>query len=204
MFNYLSSTLKINTMAFELPDLPYAYDALEPVISKKTLEFHHDKHHAAYVNNLNNLVKGTEFENASLIAIVNSSEGGIFNNAAQVWNHTFYFEQFDKNKQAKPSGTLADAINQTFDSFDEFKDKFSTASKTLFGSGWAWLVKKNNGSLDIIQTSNANNPIREGYIPILTCDVWEHAYYLDYQNKRPDYISNFWNIIDWEVISGRY
>lgn len=191
-------------MAFEIPKLPYAYDALEPVISKQTLEFHHDKHHAAYVNNLNNLIVGTEFENADIVDIILKAKGGIFNNAAQVWNHTFYFDQFGKDKAKQPKGQLLDAINASFGSFDEFKDKFSTAAKTLFGSGWAWLIKKTNGSLEIVQTSNAANPLTEGLIPILTCDVWEHAYYLDYQNKRPDYVSDFWNIIDWDIISGRY
>lgn len=196
--------LKIKIMAFELPNLPYAYDALEPIISKKTLEFHHDKHHAAYVNKLNNLIKGTEFENVDIVDIILKSEGGIFNNAAQVWNHSFYFDQFGKDSDNVPKNQLAEAINASFGSFDEFKEKFSTAAKTLFGSGWAWLVKKTNGSLDIIQTSNADNPLKEGLIPILTCDVWEHAYYLDYQNKRPDYIASFWDIIDWNVVSGRY
>ena len=191
-------------MPFELPALPYAYDALEPAISKHTLEFHHDKHHAAYVNNLNNLIVGTEFENADIVDIIMKAKGGIFNNAAQVWNHTFYFEQFGKNKIEKLRGELLVAINASFGSFDEFKEKFSVAAKTLFGSGWAWLVKKPNGSLDIIQTSNAENPLTEGLIPILTCDVWEHAYYLDYQNKRPDYVGNFWSLLDWEIISNRY
>ncbi len=191
-------------MPFKLPKLPFAYNALEPVISKQTLEYHHDKHHAAYVNNLNNLIVGTEFENADLLTIITKADGGIFNNAAQVWNHTFYFDQFGKNKIEKLSGQLLVAINASFGSFDEFKEKFSTAAKTLFGAGWVWLVKKPNGSLDIIQTSNAANPVTDGLIPILTCDVWEHAYYLDYQNKRPDYIENFWSIIDWEIISGRY
>ena len=191
-------------MAFELPKLPYAYNALVPVISKQTLEFHHDKHHAAYVNNLNKLIQGTEFENSDLIDIITKAKGSVFNNAAQVWNHTFYFDQFGKNKIEKLRGQLLIAINTSFGSFDEFKAKFSTAAKTLFGSGWVWLVKKPNGSLDIIQTSNAANPLTEGLIPILNCDVWEHAYYLDYQNKRPDYIENFWSIIDWEIVSGRY
>ncbi len=191
-------------MAFELPKLPYDYNALEPVISKQTLEFHHDKHHAAYVNNLNNLIQGTEFEEADIIDIMMKAKGGIFNNAAQVWNHTFYFDQFGKDKISKPKAQLAEAINASFGSFEEFKEKFSTAAKTLFGSGWAWLVKKTNGSLDIVQTSNAANPLTEGFIPILTCDVWEHAYYLDYQNKRPDYVASFWDILDWEIISGRY
>lgn len=191
-------------MAFELPKLPYDYTALEPIISKTTLEFHHDKHHAAYVNNLNNLINGTEFENANIVDILIKSDGGIFNNAAQVWNHTFYFEQFARNGSSEPKGQLKDAIDTTFGSFDEFKQKFSTAAKTLFGSGWAWLVKKPNGSLDIVQTSNAANPLTEGFVPILTCDVWEHAYYLDYQNKRPDYVAGFWDVVDWEIISGRY
>lgn len=191
-------------MAFELPQLPYAYDALEPIISKQTLEFHHDKHHAAYVNNLNKLIAGTEFENADIVDIILKAKGGIFNNAAQVWNHTFYFDQFGNNNTKQPSGQLMEAINASFGSFDEFKEKFSAAAKTLFGSGWAWLIKKTNGSLEIVQTSNAANPITEGLIPILTCDVWEHAYYLDYQNKRPDYVASFWDIIDWKIISGRY
>lgn len=189
---------------FELPGLPYDYEALEPVISKRTLEFHHNKHHAAYVNNLNNLIKGTEFEGANLIDIILKAKGGMFNNAAQVYNHTFYFDQFGKGAEKQPKGMLADAINKSFGSFDEFKEKFSTAAKTLFGSGWAWLVKKADGSLDIVQTSNAETPLTQDLIPILTCDVWEHAYYLDYQNKRPDYISSFWDILDWEVISGRF
>jgi len=191
-------------MAFKLPDLPYAYDALEPEISKRTLEFHHDKHHAAYVNKLNNLIKGTAFENTDIVDIIMKSDGGIFNNAAQTWNHTFYFEQFGKDKSNEPKGPLKDAINETYGSFNEFKEKFADAAKTLFGSGWTWLVKKPNGSLDIVQTSNAANPLTEGLIPILTCDVWEHAYYLDYQNKRPDYIENFWKILDWDIIAGRY
>ena len=191
-------------MAFELPNLPYDYEALEPVISKKTLEFHHDKHHAAYVNKLNNLIKGTEFEDSDIVDIITKSDGGIFNNAAQTWNHTFYFDQFGKDKSSNPKGQLMDAIKATYGSFDEFKEKFTSAAKTLFGSGWTWLIKKPNGSLDIVQTSNAANPLTEGLIPILTCDVWEHAYYLDYQNKRPDYIENFWKIIDWDIISGRY
>ncbi|HSH51896.1 MAG TPA: superoxide dismutase [Bacteroidales bacterium] len=191
-------------MAFELPNLPYAYDALEPEISKQTLEFHHDKHHAAYVNNLNNLIKGTEFENSDIVDIIMKSKGGIFNNAAQTWNHTFYFDQFGKDKSSVPKGQLKDAMNETYGSFNEFKEKFAAAAKTLFGSGWAWLVKKPNGSLDIVQTPNAANPLTDGLTPILTCDVWEHAYYLDYQNKRPGYIESFWKVLDWDIISGRY
>ena len=191
-------------MAFELPKLPYEPDALEPVISKKTIEFHYGKHHQAYVNNLNKLIQGTEFENASLEEIIRKAEGGIFNNGAQVWNHTFYWFSFKPGGGGEPSGKLADAINRSFNSFTEFKEKFSGAAATLFGSGWVWLVKDKDGTLEIVKESNAGNPLRSGQTPILTCDVWEHAYYLDYQNKRPDYISAFWNLINWEEIEKRY
>ncbi|MCG8700360.1 MAG: superoxide dismutase [Bacteroidales bacterium] len=191
-------------MTFELPTLPYGASDLEPVISAKTIEFHYGKHHQAYVNNLNNLIKGTEFENASLEDIIKKAEGGIFNNAAQVWNHTFYFSAFKPKGGGEPQGALADAIGSTFGSFDTFKEQFSKAAATLFGSGWAWLVKKADGSLAIVQTGNAANPMCDGDTPILTCDVWEHAYYLDYQNKRPGYIAAFWDILDWEVISSRF
>lgn len=190
-------------MAFELPKLPYALDALEPHISKQTLEFHYGKHHQAYVNNLNNLVPGTEFENSSLEEIVMKASGGIFNNGAQVWNHTFYWNCLKPNGGGKPSGKLAEAIDTAFGSFDEFKQKFSTAAATLFGSGWAWLVKNADGSLAIVQESNAGNPLRNGLTPLLTCDVWEHAYYIDQQNKRPDYIASFWNLVDWDAVSSR-
>ena len=191
-------------MAFELPSLPYAMDALAPVISEQTLEFHYGKHHQAYVNNLNNLIKGTEFENATLEEIILKSSGGIFNNAAQIWNHTFYFETLSPNAAKEPSGLFLTAINQSFSSFADLKEKFSKAAATLFGSGWAWLVRKNNGALEIIQGSNADNPMKQGLVPLLTCDVWEHAYYLDYQNRRPDYIKAFWEIVDWEVVGKRF
>ena len=191
-------------MKFELPTLPYASDALEPVISKKTIEYHYGKHHQAYVNNLNNLIAGTEFENADLETIIKKAEGGIFNNAAQVWNHTFYFTSFSPNGGGEPTGALADAITKIFGSFDAFKEAFNKAAATLFGSGWAWLVKDASGELKIVQTSNAANPMTDGLTPVLTCDVWEHAYYLDYQNVRPDYIANFWKLIDWSVVSERY
>ncbi|MEI6697232.1 MAG: superoxide dismutase [Bacteroidota bacterium] len=190
-------------MAFELPKLPYAMDALEPFISKQTIEFHYGKHHQAYVNNLNNLAPGTEFENASLDDIVKKASGGIFNNGAQIWNHTFYWNCLKPNGGGLPSGKLSDAINVSFGSFEEFKQKFSAAAATLFGSGWAWLVKNNDGSLAIVQESNAGNPLRNGLTPLLTCDVWEHAYYIDQQNKRPDYIAAFWNLVDWDAVSGR-
>lgn len=191
-------------MAIELPKLPYELNALEPKISQKTLEFHYGKHHQAYVNNLNNLVKGTEYEDASLENIIMEATGGIFNNGAQVWNHSFYFEAFSPKGGGKPSGKLAEAIDESFGSFEEFKDKFSKAAATLFGSGWAWLVKTKSGELEIIQESNAGNPLKKGLTPILTCDVWEHAYYLDYQNKRPDYIANFWELLDWGVVEQRF
>ncbi len=191
-------------MGFELPKLAYALDALEPHISKKTLEFHYGKHHQAYVNNLNNLVKGTKFENATLETIVKEAEGGIFNNGAQVWNHTFYFTGFSPAGASEPSGKLADAITKQYGSFSSFRDEFSKAAGTLFGSGWVWLVKDDAGTLSIVQEGNAGNPLRKGFIPVLTCDVWEHAYYIDYQNKRPDYVQAFWNVVDWNIISGRF
>ena len=191
-------------MKFELPKLPYAADALEPVISQKTIEFHYGKHHQAYVNNLNNLIEGTEFAEADLETIIKKAEGGIFNNAAQVWNHTFYFTSFSPDGGGEPTGALAGAIDRAFGSFDAFKEAFGKAAATLFGSGWAWLVKDEAGELKIVQTGNAANPMTEGLTPVLTCDVWEHAYYLDYQNKRPDYIANFWKLIDWNTVSERY
>ena len=191
-------------MKFELPKLPYAADALEPTISKNTIEYHYGKHHQAYVNNLNKLIEGTEFENADLETIIMKSEGGIFNNAAQVWNHTFYFTSFSPNGGGEPTGALAEAINKTFGSFDAFKEAFGKAAATQFGSGWAWLVKDEAGELKIVQTSNAANPMTDGLTPVLTCDVWEHAYYLDYQNKRPDYITKFWEVVDWSVVSERF
>jgi superoxide dismutase, Fe-Mn family len=191
-------------MSFTLPALPYAIDALEPFISAKTLEFHHGKHHQAYVTNLNNLIIGTPFENAGLETIIKKSEGGIFNNGAQVFNHTFYFEQFSATPAAAPSGVLKTAVENTFGTLDAFKEAFNKAAATQFGSGWAWLVKNDSGKLSIIQTSNAGNPLRENLIPILTIDVWEHAYYLDKQNLRPAYIADFWKVLDWKVIESRF
>ena len=191
-------------MSFELPKLPYALDALEPHISKKTLEFHYGKHHQAYVTNLNNLVPGTEFENASLEVIVQKAEGPIFNNGAQVWNHTFYFNTFSPKGGGEPKGALVEAIERDFGSFEKFKTEFSSAAATLFGSGWAWLVKNADGTLVIVKESNAGNPLRNGLTPLLTCDVWEHAYYLDVQNRRPDYIASFWGLIDWSIVAERF
>ena len=190
-------------MIHELPKLPYALDALEPYISQRTIEFHYGKHHQAYVNNLNKLIVGTGFENASLEDIVRTAGGGIFNNGAQVWNHTFYWNCLKPQGGGEPAGALADALLKNFGSFGEFKEKFSTAAATLFGSGWAWLVKKEDGSLEIVQESNAGNPLKNGAAPLRTCDVWEHAYYLDKQNVRPDYIADFWKLIDWNAVASR-
>jgi len=191
-------------MAFELPKLPYGPDALAPVIDKQTIEFHHGKHHQAYITNLNNLIPNSKFENATLEEIIKTADGPIFNNGAQVWNHTFYFNSFKPNGGGEPKGSLAEAIRKNFGSFAEFQELFSKAATTLFGSGWAWLVRKTDGNLEIKQESNAGNPLRNGFTPILTCDVWEHAYYLGFQNRRPDYIKGFWTILDWEVIAKRY
>ena len=190
-------------MAFQLPELPYAMNALEPFITAKTLEFHYGKHHQAYVNNLNNLIQGTEFESASLEEIIMKASGGIFNNAAQIWNHTFYWNCLKPFEGGEPKGQLDLLIKRDFESFDTFKTKFSAACATLFGSGWAWLVQTPEGKLEILQESNAGNPMKKGLKPLLTCDVWEHAYYIDYQNKRPDYIANFWNLIDWDSVAAR-
>lgn len=191
-------------MSYQLPALPYAKNALEPYISEKTLDFHYGKHHQAYVNNLNNLVPGTAFEHADLETIIKEAEGGIFNNGAQVWNHTFYFEQFSASPATIPSGALKDALHAAFGTFDAFKEAFDKSAATLFGSGWAWLVKDQEGKLRIVQTGNAGNPIRDGLVPLMTCDVWEHAYYLDKQNARPKYIEDFWKVLDWDVISKRF
>ena len=191
-------------MSFELPELPYAKNALEPYISERTIEFHYGKHHKTYVEKTNELIKGTEFENASLEDIIKKADGGLFNNGAQVWNHTFYFSQFNPNGQSEPQGELKEAIDSKFGSFDAFKEEFSKAAATIFGSGWAWLVKDQNNEIVIVQASNAVNPLRDGKKPLLTCDVWEHAYYLDKQNARPKYIEDFWKIVDWKVISDRF
>lgn len=191
-------------MAFELPVLPYAHDALEPYISAVTLQFHHLKHHQAYVNNVNNLIAGTPFENATLEEIVMKADGGIFNNGAQVYNHTFYFEQFSADGCREPQGELKTAIEKDFGSVEAFREQFNKAAATLFGSGWAWLVQTAAGKLEIVQTSNAGCPLRDEKTPLLTCDVWEHAYYLDKQNLRPKYIEDFWKVVDWQVISKRF
>lgn len=189
---------------FTLFALPYESNALEPVISKQTVELHHGKHVQTYVNNLNGLIKGTPFENSSLEEIVKFSDGGIFNNAAQVWNHEFYFNTFSPNGGGAPSGALAEAINKQFGSFEEFKKEFNAASATLFGAGWAWVSKDKSGKLVITKESNAGNPLKSGVTPLIGFDVWEHAYYVDYQNRRADHLAALWNIIDWKVVEKRF
>jgi len=191
-------------MTFTLPPLPYAENALEPYISAETIQYHYGKHHQAYVNNLNNLVPGTPFENASLEDIVRKADGGIFNNGAQVWNHTFYWNCLSPDGGGAPEGALAEAMERDFGSFESFKEAFTKAAATLFGSGWAWLVKDGNGTLTITQTSNAGNPMRDGLTPLMTCDVWEHAYYIDKRNRRPDYIASFWELVDWRAVEERF
>jgi Fe-Mn family superoxide dismutase len=188
---------------YKLPELPFAKNALEPFISEKTIEFHYGKHHQAYIDNLNKLVVGTEFENKPLEDIILQAKDGIFNNAAQVWNHSFFWNCLTPNGSAIKDNLLS-AINQQFNSLDDFKNQFTAAALSLFGSGWVWLAKDSKGKLEIIKESNAGNPLRNGFVPIMTLDVWEHAYYLDYQNKRAGFIDAFWNICDWEKISERY
>ena len=186
-------------MSIKLPDLPYEMDALSPHISKETLEYHYGKHHKAYVDKLNAAIGGGKYENLSLDDIVGESKGEakVFNNAAQTWNHTFYWNCLSPNGGGKPSGAIADAIKKSFGSFETFKEQFSDKSATLFGSGWTWVVKDGD-KLSIVQTKDADNPMTDGKTPILTCDVWEHAYYIDYRNARPKYVEAFWNVINWE------
>ena len=191
-------------MAFELPALPYATNRLVPYISEETLEFHHGKHHQTYVTNLNNLVPGTEFADLTLEEIILKSSGPVFNNAAQVWNHTFYWNSLTPDGGGEPTGALADAINATFGSFEKFKEEFSKCAVTTFGSGWAWLVKNADGSLALVSTSNAGCPLTTGQTPLLTCDVWEHAYYIDYRNARPAYLEAFWALVNWEFAAANF
>ena len=186
-------------MAFELPELPYPQNALEPHISAETLSFHYGKHHNTYVVKLNGLVGGTAFENKTLEEVIKSSEGGVFNNAAQIWNHTFYWNSLSPNGGGEPTGKVADAIAAAFGSFDAFKEKFNDKAVNNFGSSWTWLVKKADGTLDIVNTSNAGTPITEdGVTPLITVDLWEHAYYIDYRNVRPDYLKGFWSLVNWD------
>jgi Fe-Mn family superoxide dismutase len=191
-------------MEHKLPELPFEQDALVPYISVETLEYHYGKHHKAYVDNLNKLITGTELENLSLEDIIKRTSGGIFNNAAQVWNHTFYWNCISPNGGGEPSGALALAITKDFGSFTQFKGKFTSAAVTLFGSGWAWLVKNVDGSLAIEAASNAGNPLKDGKKPVLTCDVWEHAYYIDYRNARAKYVEAFWNIVNWDFANKNF
>ena len=191
-------------MKFSLPELPYAQNALEPIISEKTISFHYGKHHLTYVNNLNGLIEGTEFENADLSTIVVKSEGPIFNNAAQIWNHNFYFLTLTPVKGSAPSDSLTQAIDAAFGSVENFKAEFNKAAISVFGSGWAWLVKDADGKLSIVKESNAGNPLTRGLTPLLTFDVWEHAYYLDYQNRRADHVAALWDLVDWSIVSARY
>ena len=190
-------------MEISLPPLPYALDALAPHISKETLEYHYGKHHKTYVTNLNKLIKDTEYEHKSLEDIIKSSKGGIFNNAAQVWNHTFYWHCLSPKGGNEPQGKLAEAITKYFGSFQNFKEQFTATAIATFGSGWAWLVKDSQGELKIISTSNAGTPMTEGLIALMTCDVWEHAYYIDYRNVRPDYLNAFWALVNWEFIANQ-
>ncbi len=188
-------------MAIALPELPYAKEALKPHVSPETIEFHYGKHHKTYVDNLNNLIKGTDFENMSLEEIVKKSSGGMFNNAAQIWNHTFYWHCLAPNAGGEPTGAVAEAINKNFGSFQAFKEKFTDAAVKTFGSGWAWLVLNPNGTLTIESTSNAATPLTDASKkPLLTCDVWEHAYYIDYRNSRPNYMAAFWNLVNWNFV----
>jgi Fe-Mn family superoxide dismutase len=201
MFNNSNGRI---AMTIQLPPLPYEMDALAPHISRETLEYHYGKHHKAYVDNLNNLIPNTEFANKSLEEIIMKSSGGIFNNAAQIWNHTFYWHCLSPNGGGKPSGALASAIDKTFGSFEQFKELFTKTSVTTFGSGWGWLVKNANGALELVSTSNAQTPMTSNQKALLTCDVWEHAYYIDYRNARPKYVEHFWELVNWDFVAANF
>ncbi|MCP5160160.1 MAG: superoxide dismutase [Fe] [Hahellaceae bacterium] len=188
-------------MAFELPALPYAKNALAPHISEETLDFHHGKHHKTYVDKLNGLVPGTEFEGKSLEEIIKSSSGPVFNNAAQIWNHTFYWNCLSPNGGGEPTGAVAEAINSAFGSFEEFKKQFNDKAVNNFGSSWTWLVKNASGQLEIVNTSNAGTPMTAGQTALLTVDLWEHAYYIDFRNARPTYLDAFWKLVNWEFVA---
>jgi len=190
-------------MAIELPALPWARDALAPHISAETIDYHYGKHHQAYVTNLNNQIKGTEFENLALEDIIRKATGGMFNNAAQVWNHSFYWNCLKPNGGGEPSGALAEAINKAFGSFAQFKEEFTKTCVGTFGSGWGWLVQRADGGLALVSTSNAGTPITGSDRPLLTCDVWEHAYYIDYRNARPKYLEAFWQLVNWEFAASQ-
>lgn len=192
-------------MAFELPALPYEKNALEPHISAETLEYHYGKHHATYVSKLNDAVKGTDLESKSLEDIIKSQTGGLFNNAAQVWNHTFYWHCLNPNGGGAPNGPIADAINVKWGSFEKFQEEFNASAAGNFGSGWTWLVKKPDGSVDILNTDDADTPVAHDDVePLLTVDVWEHAYYIDYRNSRPNYLEAFWKLVDWDFVNKNF
>ncbi|MDE6453844.1 MAG: superoxide dismutase [Muribaculaceae bacterium] len=191
-------------MKYEQPPLPYPETALEPVVSAETIRYHYGKHEKAYIDNLNRLIQGTEFEDADLEDIIAEAKGPLFNNASQAWNHIFYFFSFSPDGSREPGGELRKAIDRDFGSFDKFKEAFVEAGAGLFGSGWVWLSRDSDGKLLITQGSNAGNPLTDGLTPLLTFDVWEHAYYIDYRNARADYLKNLWNIVDWDVVESRY
>ncbi len=191
-------------MTYTQPQLPYASDSLAPAISQETIDFHYGKHEKAYIDNLNKLIKGTEFDNEELEEVIRRADGPLFNNASQAWNHIFYFFSFSPDGGGEPSGELADAIRRDFGSFEKFKEEFEKAGVSLFGSGWVWLSRDQDGHLFITQEPNAGNPLRKGLTPLLTFDVWEHAYYLDYQNRRADALKSLWDIIDWDMVESRY
>lgn len=195
---------KATTMKYNQPQLPYAADSLEPAISRRTVDFHYGKHEKAYIDNLNNLIEGTEFADLPLEEIIHDAKGPLFNNASQAWNHIFYFFSFSPDGGGEPEGELREAIDRDFGSFENFKKEFVDAGVKMFGSGWVWLSRDNDGKLFITQEGNAGNPITKGLTPILTFDVWEHAYYLDYQNRRADALNALWDIIDWPIVEGRY
>lgn len=191
-------------MRFVLKELPYSKDALEPFLSKRTVDFHYEKHHKGYINKINNKIENTQFEDRTIEEIIQTADGGIYNNAAQAWNHTFFWDCFTPKSGMKPAGAILEAITQNFGTINDFREKFSEEAATLFGSGWIWLVKKDDGNLDIIKGQNAYNPLRDKKVPILTIDMWEHAYYLDYQNEKKKYIENFWEFINWNSLNLRY
>ena len=192
-------------MAHVLPELPYAMDALEPHISQETLEYHYGKHHKTYVDKLNGLLEGTADADKSLEDVIKSSSGGVFNNAAQIWNHTFYWNCLSPNGGGEATGAVGEAINKAFGSFDKFKEEFTNSAVNNFGSGWTWLVKKADGSVAIVNTSNAATPVTEAdQTPLLTCDVWEHAYYIDYRNARPKYMEAFWKLVNWDFVNQNF
>ena len=188
-------------MAFELPPLPYDRAALEPHISGETLDYHYGKHHKTYVDNLNKMVEGTEFAGMDLVEVIRKSQGGVFNNAAQVWNHTFFWNCMSPNGGGQPTGALSEAINKAFGDFETFKQQFTETAVKTFGSGWAWLVQRPDGTLALVSTSNANTPLTSEDTPLMTCDVWEHAYYIDYRNARPKFLEAFWNLVNWDFVA---